>query len=203
MRAMYGNSIRKRLNIQYRMHEKIMRFSAREFYGPDLIAHESVANHTLHELSKFPDKQKSASSHLSLILIDTSDKSTASEARGEKLNRGSIVNNYEAEIIKKYIAKLIKDGIKPKQIAVITPYRAQVAKIVAELDDNLVNIEVGTVDGFQGKEKEVILLSLVRSNIERDVGFVAAKKRLNGKCQLSFLKLVFNLRFFFSFNDQS
>ncbi|GAA5814691.1 hypothetical protein MFLAVUS_008190 [Mucor flavus] len=176
MRAMYGNSIRRRLTIQYRMHQKIMEFSSQEFYGRNLIAHESVADHTLNQLPKTKD---TANTKVPLILIDTSDKSKASEVRGKRSNDRSIVNPYEVEIIKNYIAKLIKDGIKPKQIAVITPYRSQAAKIVSELRDNWVNIEVGTVDGFQGKEKEVILLSLVRSNRKYDVGFVADRKRLN------------------------
>ncbi|GAA5795204.1 hypothetical protein HPULCUR_000558 [Helicostylum pulchrum] len=178
MRAMCGNGIRRRLNIQYRMHAKIMEFSLREFYGRDLTAHESVAEHTLNQL---PQVKDTVNTKVPLILIDTSDKSAASEVRGAKLNKRSMINPYETEIIKKYIAKLINDGIKPKQIAVITPYRAQVAKIVSELNDNWGNIEVGTVDGFQGKEKEVIILSLVRSNLELDVGFLAERRRLNGK----------------------
>lgn len=181
---MYGNSIRRRLTIQYRMHQKIMEFSSQEFYGRNLIAHESVADHTLNQLPKTKD---TANTKVPLILIDTSDKSKASEVRGKRSNDRSIVNPYEVEIIKNYIAKLIKDGIKPKQIAVITPYRSQAAKIVSELRDNWVNIEVGTVDGFQGKEKEVILLSLVRSNRKYDVGFVADRKRLNGKPYFYFI----------------
>ncbi|KAI8075733.1 P-loop containing nucleoside triphosphate hydrolase protein [Thamnidium elegans] len=176
MRAMYGNSIRKRLNIQYRMHTKIMEFSSQELYGRKLIAHESVSNHTL---SQLPETEETVNTVVPLILIDTSDKSIASELRGEKLNMRSTVNNCEIAIIKKYIVKLINDGINQKQIAIITPYKAQVAKIVSELKDNWQDIEVGTVDGFQGKEKEVILLSLVRSNRKQEVGFVAERRRLN------------------------
>lgn len=50
------------------------------------------------------------------------------------------------------------------------------------LKDEMPGVELGSVDGFQGREKEAVVVSLVRSNAEHEVGFLGEKRRLNGKC---------------------
>ena len=72
-------------------------------------------------------------------------------------------------------------GISSKDIAVISPYNAQVSLISSMLQSNELSsiIEVGTVDGFQGREKEIVILSLVRSNDQREIGFLSDYRRLN------------------------
>ena len=81
---------------------------------------------------------------------------------------------------------LLAAGVKPAEIGVITPYNAQVLKLREELHDEREAaaaggglLEVGTVDGFQGREKEAIVISMVRSNPRRSVGFLSEARRMN------------------------
>ncbi|KAJ9077418.1 DNA-binding protein SMUBP-2 [Entomophthora muscae] len=64
-------------------------------------------------------------------------------------------------------------------IAVISPYNAQVSLLKDKLSDRFCGIEIGSVDGFQGQEREAVLVSLVRSNPEGSVGFLSDHRRLN------------------------
>ncbi|GAA5812125.1 hypothetical protein MFLAVUS_005575 [Mucor flavus] len=174
--SMYGGKIKKLLSIQYRMHEKIMMFSSQELYKNKLIADKSVARHILQDL---PHVENTAETRIPIIMIDTSDNSNHHESKGAKMNKQSTANDYEVKVIVSYIRKLLKDGLTQKDIAVITPYKAQVTKLLLAMGDKWIGIEVGTVDGFQGREKEAIILSLVRSNKRGEVGFLAEKRRLN------------------------
>ena len=70
--------------------------------------------------------------------------------------------------------------MKPEDIAVITPYNAQVGLLAQALKEKFVGIELGSVDGFQGREKEAVVVSLVRSNGKGEVGFLGERRRLNG-----------------------
>ncbi|KAG2229940.1 hypothetical protein INT48_001206, partial [Thamnidium elegans] len=174
--SMYGDKVKKLLSIQYRMHEQIMAFSSKELYNNKLIADSSVAQHILQDL---PDVKKTAETCVPIIIIDTKDTNNHHESKGGKMNKQSTANDYEVKVIVCYIGKLLKDGLTQKDIAVITPYKAQVTKLLLAMGDKWIDIEVGTVDGFQGREKEAIILSLVRSNKRREVGFLAEKRRLN------------------------
>lgn len=176
---MYGDKVKKMLSMQYRMNQKIMEYSSTAMYDNKLTAHESVANHLLHDI---PSVQTSENTSNPIIMIDTSDNNMRYEVSGSgQFDKQSTANNFEVKIIANQIRKLINEGIEQTHISVITPYKAQVSKIRSELGEKWLDIEVGTVDGFQGKEKEVILLSLVRSNLAGKVGFLAEKRRLNGK----------------------
>jgi superfamily I DNA and/or RNA helicase len=77
----------------------------------------------------------------------------------------------------KRIERLLALGVQPADIAVITPYAAQ-ARLLRERID-AAGLEIDTVDGFQGREKEVIVISMVRSNPEGEVGFLANERRMN------------------------
>ena len=143
------------LEIQYRMHEDIMYWSNNEFYDNRLIADESVRTRLLED---YPNP---------LVLIDTSGGGVIEAGILSKYNPG------EAEIVIKF-CKEIKDlGIN--DISVITPYNAQ----VEILRNSLENIEIATVDGFQGREKDAIVISMVRSNDRHEVGFLEEFRRLN------------------------
>jgi len=85
----------------------------------------------------------------------------------------------EAAIAARHVDNLVKAGVKPEDIAVVTPYNAQVALLSRLLKDKYPGVELGSVDGFQGREKEAVIISLVRSNSEHGVGFLAEKRRLN------------------------
>ena len=143
------------LEIQYRMHEDIMFWSNKEFYDSRLKADESVR---LRLLESYPHP---------LILIDTSGGGVCEAGELSKYNPG------EAEIVSKFCEELISLGIT--DISVVTPYNAQV-DILKKL---LNQVEVATVDGFQGREKDAIVISMVRSNDRKEVGFLKEFRRLN------------------------
>ena len=93
----------------------------------------------------------------------------------------SVSNELEAELVMNYAKRMKRDfRVDPKNIGVITPYQEQIRVIQKKLAKNgLDMIEVNTVDGFQGREKEVILISFVRSNDRGSIGFLREKRRLN------------------------
>src|SRR6202041_1688230 len=90
-------------------------------------------------------------------------------------------NDGEAALVRRHVRSLVAAGVRPDDIAVITPYNAQLAVLSRALKgrDEFRGIELGSVDGFQGREKEAVVVSLVRSGA--DVGFLAEKRRLNGE----------------------
>ncbi|KAI8970962.1 P-loop containing nucleoside triphosphate hydrolase protein [Pilobolus umbonatus] len=175
---MYGNKIKSMLVVQYRMHEKIMEFSSKELYDNKLIAHDSVAHHLLSDLSNVTH---SDNTDTPIVLIDTSDTGLSYEMTDEGVDEQSKSNEMEIRLVICHIRSLIEDGLQEDQIGIITPYAAQVTKLKRDIRETWPQIEIGTVDGFQGREKEAIILSLVRSNETGEVGFLSEKRRLNGK----------------------
>lgn len=169
--AAVPETLRSLLKVQYRMHEKIMNFSSRHFYDSELIADESVRTHLLCDL---PGVQKVPATSESFLFLDT-----AGQGFEEELEPGSnsCFNRQEAELVLKELTKLLEAGVNPESIAVISPYSAQVRYLSSRSPDP--KIEIDSVDGFQGREKEVVLLSLVRSNVEGEMGFLADTRRMN------------------------
>ncbi|KAI9273570.1 AAA domain-containing protein [Sporodiniella umbellata] len=166
------------LMTQYRMHQKIMEFSSQELYDGQLVADGSVAAHLLQDLPKI---EKSENTEVPIVMIDTSDTGITHEVTEDSQEEQSKANELEVELAVNHIKALLNDGLEQDQIGVITPYAFQVAKLRKYIRESWPGIEVGTVDGFQGREKEAIILSLVRSNDSGEVGFLAEKRRLNGK----------------------
>lgn len=162
---------RQLLERQYRMNEKIMGFSSREFYKNLLIADESVKHQTLAEM---PNVQKCVETEEPLIFIDTAGKGFE-----EKLEEGSEsrYNTEEAGLLLDQLKKMLEFGVPPREIAVISPYSAQVRLLASQSPDP--EIEIDSVDGFQGREKELVMVSLVRSNMEGEMGFLADTRRMN------------------------
>lgn len=79
-----------------------------------------------------------------------------------------------------HVEALIKAGIPPSSIGIITPYNAQVAMLKELRPEHLSSqLEISSVDGFQGREKEAIIISMVRSNNKREVGFLSDRRRMN------------------------
>ncbi len=160
------------LTTQYRMNERIMEFSSEELYDGRLEAHTSVSQHRLSDLKKV---QSGNETEHSLLLIDTAGcdhEETHHEDSGSKANPG------EVEIVAQQVERLLDSGLQARELAVITPYNAQVNLLRKRLS-GVAQLEVDTVDGFQGREKEAIILSLVRSNEKGEVGFLADTRRLN------------------------
>lgn len=167
--AARGVAITRRLRVQYRMHEAIAGFSSAEFYESDLIADASVAGHVLSDLPGIADSPLSASP---VQFIDT-----AGAGYDEEEISDSRRNVNEAELVARKVRLLLDIGLAAEQIAVITPYSAQV-KLLRELLE-VPGLEIDSVDGFQGREKEAVVFSMVRSNPEGDVGFLADVRRTN------------------------
>ncbi|NPA79886.1 MAG: IGHMBP2 family helicase [Thermotogae bacterium] len=181
----YGEGIKSLLRIQYRMHEDIMEFPSRAFYGGQLVAHESVARHTLRDLGITPERTANLTPPYDMILnpdrpvifVDTAGRFPERQRHGST----SYYNEGEARIVFAILKRLLLLGLQPQDVGVISPYDDQVAHIRERLADEGIpdEVEVKTVDGFQGREKEVIVVSFVRSNPRREIGFLADVRRLN------------------------
>ncbi|KAF5969390.1 HCS1-DNA helicase A [Fusarium coicis] len=185
--ALHGPSIKRMLTTQYRMHESIMRFPSDELYDSKLIAADAVKHRLLKDLEY--EVQDNEDTNEPVIFIDTQggdfpekneedDKETPRKGRAG-LHGDSKSNEMEAALVQQHVRQLVGAGVRPEDIAVVTPYNAQLA-ILAPLKDKFPGIELGSVDGFQGREKEAVIVSLVRSNSEGEVGFLGEKRRLNG-----------------------
>lgn len=159
------------LRVQYRMHEDIMGFSSRQFYEGKLIAHESVARHVAAEL---PGVEATELTSAPLHFIDTAGAGFE-ESWNELLE--SRENEGEARLAVRLLEKLLTAGMDPRKIALLTPYVAQ-AKLLKTMT-KIPGLEIGSVDGFQGREKEATIVSLVRSNTDAEVGFLSDTRRMN------------------------
>lgn len=169
------------LDTQYRMHEKIMNFSNKEFYGGHLKAHESVKSSLL--------SQDMYESFLNtpLDFIDTAGCGYNELLNPESL---SISNPEEAQLLIRHLKLLLQkyyqnNSEETLTIGVIAPYKEQMQYLLTQIenDEELkkhpVRIAVKTVDGFQGQERDVIYISLVRSNDNKDIGFLSDIRRMN------------------------
>jgi superfamily I DNA and/or RNA helicase len=185
------------LEEQYRMHRSIMDWASAELYDGRLHADPSVAAHLLRDLPHVADTELTG---LPLLLIDTAgcnveedqpeepNEESGGGGGGEKGRKSarrlaglseSKSNRGEAQLVAAHLAQLVAAGVREEEVAVITPYNAQVEALRQILLPLYPALEVGTVDGFQGREKEAIVLSLVRSNQQGEVGFLREKRRLN------------------------
>lgn len=153
------------LREQYRMNEAIMAYPSLSMYNGQLRAHPSVAKRNLDagvEDAAVP-----------FLFVDTAGKGfdEAEEADSE-----SLLNEGEAELVCFRVAELLDAGVPATSIGVITPYSGQARwlrrRVVPE-------VAVNTIDAFQGREKDVILVTLVRSNSAGEVGFLADVRRMN------------------------
>jgi predicted DNA helicase len=166
-----GPHISRRLTVQYRMHQDIMEFSSQEFYEGSLVADLSVKRALLQELPGVAANELTATP---VHFIDTAGASydEAVEPDGE-----SRLNPLEAELVVLKVQALLDSGLSPASLAVITPYAAQVRLLRERLKST--DIEIDTVDGFQGREKEAVIVSLVRSNRDNEIGFLEDVRRMN------------------------
>jgi len=157
--------------VQYRMHETIMRFSSDQFYEGKLIADESVRAHTAAQLSGVEANDLTSTP---LTFVDTAGAGF-SETWNELLE--SRENLGEAKLALRLMEKVLASGVAPGKLALIAPYVAQV-KLLKSLV-HVPGLEIGSVDGFQGREKEVVIVSLVRNNETGEVGFLSDIRRMN------------------------
>ncbi|CCH45172.1 DNA-binding protein SMUBP-2 [Wickerhamomyces ciferrii] len=174
--SIYGDSFKNLLNIQYRMNESIMKFSSKVLYGGELKADESVSNILL---TDFPEVEKNDYTEFPIIWYDTQGDFPEKDSSDHNDLIPSKFNDMEAYVVKFHLKHLLKSGVKEEHIGIISPYNAQVSFLKKLIHNDWPRVEISTVDGFQGREKEVIILTLVRSNLNKDVGFLKDEKRLN------------------------
>lgn len=166
------------LQVQYRMHHHIMHFSGKQFYEGKLQAAEHVKHRSL------------GGNFTPLEYVDTVGCSFE-EQRNEK--SGSLSNPDEANLLLRHLAILLNEIeataqhlLQPEfSIGIISPYKEQVQTIREQLSNSplfqayLPFITVNTVDGFQGQERDIIYISLVRSNENCEIGFLKDTRRMN------------------------
>lgn len=169
------------LDTQYRMHHHIMGFSNRQFYEDKLVAHQSVRDALLTRTLEKLYANKAVE------FIDTAGCGFEEILNPESL---SIYNPEEANLLFKHLHLLYNEMLEDKhitniKIGIISPYKEQVEHIKQQLEmaEDLQhiknNIVVKTIDGFQGQEKDVIYISLARSNNAADIGFLSDTRRMN------------------------
>ncbi|KAL4873928.1 hypothetical protein BDV12DRAFT_181840 [Aspergillus spectabilis] len=182
--SMHGPGIKRMLTTQYRMHEKIMRFPSDELYESKLVAAESVRSRLLKDLPY--EVQDTDDTREPVVFWDTQGADFPEKVEDEDITKKqtllgeSKINEMEALVVARHVENLIQAGVRPEDIAVITPYNGQLAVLSQMLREKYPGLELGSVDGFQGREKEAVVVSLVRSNSEQEVGFLGEKRRLNG-----------------------
>lgn len=175
-KAIQRNKADTMLQEQYRMHEDIMNFSSRLFYKDQLIANEMVKNWKV-----FLEDQ-------TVEFIDTAGCGYFEEVDPE--TRSSF-NKEEADLLFRHLTNYLMslDAMEKSDdltsVGIISPYKAQVVNMQEqlagmELDDAVSNkLAVNTIDSFQGQERDVIYISLVRSNENGEIGFLSDTRRIN------------------------
>ncbi|XP_039989614.1 DNA-binding protein SMUBP-2 [Xiphias gladius] len=170
---MYGDTVVRMLTVQYRMNSAIMDWASKEMYQGRLTAHSSVERHLLKDL---PGVACVEETNTALLLIDTAGCGLSEMEVTDEQSKG---NQGEVDIVQLHIKALTEAGVKAKDIAVIAPYNLQVDLLRQKLSTRHPELEIKSVDGFQGREKEAVVLSLVRSNRKGEVGFLAEDRRIN------------------------
>jgi ATP-dependent RNA/DNA helicase IGHMBP2 len=167
----YGDLVTRQLTVQYRMHQAIMDFSSEQFYSGTLVADETVRGHLLTGLVGV---EESPLTQDPLQFIDTAGADYDERQEEEGLSR---FNPDEGALVLKKVDQLIAAGLPAADIAVIAPYAAQVRWLRQHAEHP--DLEIDTVDGFQGREKEAVIIGLVRSNRRGEIGFLADTRRMN------------------------
>jgi len=158
------------LNVQYRMNKTIMAYSNTYFYQNQLIAAEKVKNWNISD------------AHPSLSFIDTAGSDCQEQSPKDSK---SLYNVGEFELIQKHLDQLCDSipNINDYSLGIISPYKEQVLYIKETVTQSdllsSMNITVQTIDGFQGQERDIIYISLVRSNDDSEIGFLTDYRRMN------------------------
>lgn len=162
------------LRTQYRMHDHIMGFSNAQFYKDQLAAHESVAARRIDD---------------GIGVVEFIDTAGCGFNEAQQDDGESKVNPEEAGVLLKHFETFAASVDSPFSTAVISPYRGQI-QVLGELFAGKENVVVNTIDSFQGQEKDVVYLSLVRSNEKNEIGFLKDYRRMNVAMTRARMKLV-------------
>lgn len=166
---LYGEDIKRMLTTQYRMHEAIMAFPSKALYDSKLIAAEAVKTRLLPDLPY--EVRKVENTIEPLIFYDTQGGDFAEKTEDEDVAKGkssllaeSKVNEAEALIVRNHVDTLVAAGVKPEDIAVVTPYNGQLAMLSSMLKERFAGLELGSIDGFQGMCSETCLAKCACGN---------------------------------------
>lgn len=172
--------ISRMLNIQYRMHEDIANWASKAMYHGELKTHDSVRKRTLSQMDNVRALGTDEDSILNttLLLVDT-----AGCDMHERVNpAGSRYNEGEADIVSEHVRTLFRMGLTQQQVCIISPYNGQVELLRNMLKPEFPMLEIRSVDGFQGGERDAVILSLVRSSDrggKDGIGFLRDDRRQN------------------------
>ena len=183
------------LKVQYRMNDDIMRFSSDWFYGSQVESAPQVRHRSILDWET------------AITWIDTGDLDGQEEMVGDGYGR---INRAEAQLtiatLTGYVERIGRERMLDEHldVAIISPYRAQVQHLrqLVRRNDTLRplrnRIAVNTVDGFQGQERDIVIISLVRANDEGQIGFLRDLRRMNvaitrARCKLFILGSVSTL----------
>jgi superfamily I DNA and/or RNA helicase len=181
-----GQPVDVMLRTQYRMNEAIMQFSNEQFYDNQLVANEKVRNWQISE---------------QIVPIEFVDTAGCGFEETPHAETGSTANLEEAKLLFRHLERVLQQienekfenliaPLAPISIGIISPYKAQVHLLREELMAwkkttifqqlaTRLEIEVNTIDSFQGQERDIIYISLVRSNSEGEIGFLKDTRRTN------------------------
>ena len=175
------------LTVQYRMNEEIMEFSNQWFYKGEVQSAPEVKNRSILDMD------------IPVVWIDTGDIESKEEFVGVTYGR---INKGEAQLalstLQDFFEKVGIDRVKEERldVGIISPYRAQVhymRHLIKHSDffrKFKSSIAVNTVDGFQGQERDIIIISLVRANDAGDIGFLRDLRRMNVAMTRARMKLI-------------
>ncbi|KAJ2161325.1 ATP-dependent RNA helicase [Coemansia sp. RSA 552] len=164
-----------RLVVQYRMHPCLSEFPSNFFYEGSLQNGVTAQERTRASIGfPWPNPDRPM-----MLLACNGAEEIAS-------NGTSYINRAEASACEKIVTRMLKSGLSPEQIGVITPYEGQRGWIVHHMaqagslvSDTYKDVEVASVDAFQGREKDYIIVSCVRNNENQGIGFLSDPRRLN------------------------
>ncbi|KAJ2097260.1 hypothetical protein GGI09_003929, partial [Coemansia sp. S100] len=182
----HGDKVTRTLQIQYRMHADIMQVSANELYKDNIVADGSVAGHVLCDLEHVETNEYTRAP---LVLLETAGRGITESLHGSGTFKGrttmmstgpeSWINTGEAQLAMAHVEKLLAAGVDINDIAIFSFYDAQVALLKALGEERYPELEIGSVDTSQGREKEAVVLSMVRSNPGKEVGFLKDVRLMN------------------------
>ncbi|KAI4295235.1 hypothetical protein L6164_035302 [Bauhinia variegata] len=171
-----------KLTTQYRMNDAIAGWASKEMYGGSLKSSKTVHSHLLVDS---PFVKPTWITQCPLLLLDTrmpyGSLSVGCEEHLDPAGTGSFYNEGEADIVVQHVFSLIYAGVSPTAIVVQSPYVAQVQLLRDRLDElpEAAGTEVATIDSFQGREADAVIISMVRSNTLGAVGFLGDSRRIN------------------------
>ncbi|KAK2977243.1 hypothetical protein RJ640_028448 [Escallonia rubra] len=180
--SLHEGVLATRLTMQYRMNDAIASWASKEMYGGSLTSSSTVASHLLVDS---PFVKPTWIAQCPLLLLDTrmpyGSLSVGCEEHLDPAGTGSFYNEGEADVVVQHVFSLIYAGVSPSAIAVQSPYVAQVQLLRERLDElpEATGIEVATIDSFQGREADAVIISMVRSNTLGAVGFLGDSRRMN------------------------